>query len=95
VLTLTRDASTATADENSGDTATLQRGGTTLRNDPIAAIAHPDPPTDPAGWGNAMTASMLAGQFFADGNTTKDQTFAQVAQADFQQFLNSLPPSYS
>jgi len=41
VLTLTRDTSTVTADENSGDTAALQRDGTTLRNDSIAAIAHP------------------------------------------------------
>ena len=45
--------------ENSGDTAALQRDGTTLRNDSIAAIAHPNPPIDPADWGNAMTASML------------------------------------
>jgi hypothetical protein len=59
VLTLTRDTSTVTADENSGDTAALQRDGTTLRNDSIAAIAHPNPPIDPADWGNAMTASML------------------------------------
>jgi hypothetical protein len=28
-------------------------------------------------------------------NTTEGQTYAQVAQADLQQFLNSLPPSDS
>jgi hypothetical protein len=95
VLTLTHDASTVTADQNTGDTAALQRDGTTLRNDSIAAIAHPNPLIDPADWGNAMTASMLARQFFADGNATKGQTYAQIAQADLQQFLNSLPPSYS
>ena len=43
VLTLTRDTSMDTADENSGDTAVLQHDGTTLRNDSIAAIAHPNP----------------------------------------------------
>jgi hypothetical protein len=48
VLTLTHDTSTVTAGQNSGDTAALQRDGTTLQNDSIAAIAHPDPPVDPA-----------------------------------------------